>query len=150
MKGKYVFDVRGLPDFQALIMGKAVELGCEMADAGDRPEGLEDQIVFVNLGEKKYTVYGNVSFEDYERRYGFAEYEQISVQEFLRLEKPPVKVALSLFVTEAPDWEEALKQFGGTTEARVAGINDIHQYAGQITRDDVMKAAEQACRALGV
>jgi len=138
---KFVFDVENLPEVNLMVQGKAVDVfGCK-----DKIEkGVVDHaLLFVDLDNHVLKA-STKSFADYEREYGFGAYStEMSVVQFLQLDPPPLKVALALVITD--DLDRA------TEEApRLVTAEELAKVDYNITRDDVMNAANVACQAMGV
>jgi len=139
MKGRYVFDVEGVSALNKLIFDKAVALGCkDETDDSDRTR----PTIFVNL-DKAVVSASELDIEARDVQYGLNGFERLSITEFLRMEKPVPKVALGLVITDDLDNPEM-------GEPRMVTEADLKEFDFEITRDHVMAAAEQACRALGV
>jgi len=143
MKGQYVFDVKNLPEIAALVVAKAInDFGCE-----DKTKTIMDEtsLVFVDLDSRTIKS-ASAEYSEYKANYGFGGYSpELSVVQFLRLERPVPQVALALVITD--DLSEAAKS---EQAPRMVTAEDMAKFNFAVTRDHVMEAAEQACSALGV
>lgn len=142
MKGKYVFDVKNVPTINVLVRKKARELGVQHPELDEASTPRDECLLFIDLDNGTLKA-SELSWGDYERKYGFGQFERgLSVIDFLRLEKPVPQVALALVITDD------LSKIDGTP--RLVTKEDMAEFDFAVTRDHVMEAAETACSALGV
>ena len=147
MKGKHVFDVHSLPNLSQMVAEKAHELGCK--DMLSSPSETEEDnpfsygLLFVDL-ENKTIKSSNMTLSEYRNNYGLGDYgsDTMSVVEFLRLEPPPMKVALCLVITD---------DLGNVSEVpTLVTRDDLAKVDYRITAEHVDEAARQAKMALGI
>ena len=138
MKGKYVIDVEGLPKLNEMVQIKAEDFGCvDKIESGV----FDAATLFVNFDKGTFSGH-DLNAEDYATRYGLADYEKIGFQDFMRLEPPPMKVALCLVITD---------DLGNVSEVpRLVTADDLSKVNYKITSSDIDEAARQAKMALGL
>jgi hypothetical protein len=142
MKGTYIFDVSNLPEIDVMVRAKVLnDMGFEDSlHAHDTPS----KVLFVDFNERtlKHSIdSGWDSYATDEACYNTT----MSVVQLLQLEYelPVPQVALALVITD--DLDKA-----NEVPPRMITAADLNNFKFKVTRDNVMEAAEQACRALGV
>jgi hypothetical protein len=132
MKGKYIFDVAGLPNLSQMLQGKAVDLGCGDVTTTQAPT------LKINLNDGVITA-DALELDEYKRVRGLGGFEEVGVRDFLRLEKPKPQVAqIAMAFVLAGEGEDQ--------EVKTVTMDELKEMGVEITLDQIKEATQAALR----